>query len=71
MPIVFGIILSDLIFGRYKERFMESYYLVQKVSVKEYLIGFGVDFGLTAIVGIIIYIIIKKNIKKASLNFVR
>ncbi|MBN1041880.1 MULTISPECIES: hypothetical protein [Clostridium] len=66
LPIAFGIILSDLIFGRYKDGFMESYYLVQKVSVKEYLIGFGVDFGLAAIVGIIIYMIIKKILKKLA-----
>ena len=61
-----GIILSDLILGNYKEQFISSYYLVEKISVKDYLIGFGVDFGLAAIVGIIIYMIIKKISKKLA-----
>ncbi|WP_252229768.1 hypothetical protein [Clostridium sp. ZBS15] len=61
-----GIILSDLILGNYKEQFISSYYLVEKISINDYLIGFGVDFGLSAIVGIIIYMIIKKISKKLA-----
>ncbi|MBN1038511.1 hypothetical protein DVW12_07260 [Clostridium botulinum] len=66
LSIAFGIILSDLILGNYKERFTDSYYFVEKISVNNYLTGFGIDLGLSAIVGIIIYMIIKKVSKKLA-----
>ncbi|WP_315080039.1 hypothetical protein [uncultured Clostridium sp.] len=66
LSIAFGIILSDLILGNYKERFTDSYYFVEKISINNYLTSFGIDLGLSAIVGIIIYMIIKKVSKKLA-----
>lgn len=66
LSIAFGIILSDLILGNYKERFTDSYYFVEKISINNYLTSFGIDLGLSAVVGIIIYMIIKKVSKKLT-----
>ncbi|AOR23514.1 hypothetical protein [Clostridium taeniosporum] len=66
ISVTFGIILSDLVLGGYKDKFTVPYYLSKKISVGSYLTGLGVDLGLSAVVGILIYIIFKKISKKLA-----
>lgn len=63
IPITFGIILSDILLGGYKQNLMPIDNLSKKLSIEAYLTSLSADIAISAVFGILIFIVLKKIIK--------